>query len=130
MTMIYLSVRQSALQVHTSRMFFRNGISLIEMLEILQQWLSTGKLLIWLLKKSLFGVFNIEGVKQLTMLRVEFSMLNGHKCRDNFQCSCPMCACSTAVEDNVHFFLHYSLFVPMLNDLLGQPSPFPGLDLN
>ena len=28
------------------------------------------------LKKSLFGVFDIDGVKQLTMLRHEFSTLN------------------------------------------------------
>ena len=36
------------------------------------------------LKKSLFGVFDIDGVKQLIMLRLEFSTLNEHKFRHNF----------------------------------------------
>ena len=37
------------------------------------------------LKRSLFGVFDIDGVKQLTMLRLEFSTLNEHEFRHNFQ---------------------------------------------
>ena len=82
------------------------------------------------LKRSLFGVFDIDGVKQLTMLRLEFSTLNEHKFRHNFQCTSPMCACYTGVEDNAHFFLHCPLFVPMRNDLLGQLSHLPGLDLS
>ena len=82
------------------------------------------------LKKSLFGLFDIEGVKHLTMLRLEFSTLNEHKFRHNFQCTSPMCACNTGVEDNAHFFLHCPLFVPMRNDLLGQLSHLPGLDLS
>ena len=82
------------------------------------------------LKNSLFRVFDIFGVKQLTMLRLEFSMLNEHKFRHNFQCPSPMCACNTGIEDNAHFFLHCPLFVPMRNDLLGQLSYLPQFDLN
>ena len=82
------------------------------------------------LKKSLFGVFDIKGVRQLTMLRLQFSTLNEHKFRHNFKCTSPMCACYTGVEDNAHFFLHCPLFVPMRNDLLGQLSHLPGLDLS
>ena len=91
-----------------------------------------GKLLtlIRLLKNSLFGLFDIEGVKHLTMLRLEFSTLNEHKFRHDFQCTSPMCACNTGVEDNAHFFLHCPLFVPMCNDLLGQLSHLPRLDLS
>ena len=77
------------------------------------------------LKRYLFGVFDIDGVKQLIMLRLEFSTLNEHKFRDNFQCKSQMCACY-----NAHFFLHCPLFVPMRNDLLGQLSHLPGLDLS
>ena len=68
------------------------------------------------LKKSLFGVFDIDCVKQLTMFRL--------------QCTSPMCACNAGLEDNAHFFLHCPLFVPMCNDLLGQLSHLPGLDLS
>ena len=82
------------------------------------------------LKRTLFGVFDIDGVKQLTILRLEFSTLNEHKFRHNFQCTSPTCACYTGVEDNAHFFLHCPLFVPMHNDLLGQLSYLPGLDLS
>ena len=71
------------------------------------------------LKKSLFGLFDIAGVKHLAMLRLEFSTLNEHKFRHNFQCTSPMCACNTGVEDNAHFFLHCPLFVSMRNGLLG-----------
>ena len=81
------------------------------------------------LKKSLFGVFDIDGIKQLTMLRLEFSTLNEHKFRYNFQCTSPICACNTGVENNAQLFLHCPLFVPMHNDLLDQLSHLPGLDL-
>ena len=64
------------------------------------------------------------------MLRLEFSTFNEHKFRHNFQCTSPMCACNTGVEDNANFFLHCPLFVPMRNDLLGQLSHLPGLDLS
>ena len=81
-------------------------------------------------KNSLFGVFDILGVKQLTMLRLEFSALNEHMFRHNFQCPSPMCACNTGVEDNAHFFLHCPLFVPMRNDLLGRLSHLPEMNLS
>ena len=48
----------------------------------------------------------------------------------NFQCTSPMRVCNAGVEDNAHFFLHCPLFVPMRNDLLGQLSHLPGLDLS
>ncbi len=41
-----------------------------------------------------------------------------------------MCACNTGIEDNAHFFLHCHLFVYMRNDLLGELSCFPDLNLN
>ena len=80
-------------------------------------------------KNSLFGVFDICGVKKLTMLRLDFSALNEHRFRHNFQCISPMCVCNTGIEDNAHFFLHCPLFDPMRYDLLGQLSYLPKLDL-
>ena len=79
-------------------------------------------------KNYLFGVIDIVGVKKLTKLRIEFSALNEHKFRYNFQCVSPMCACNTGLEDNEHFLLHCPLFIPMRNDLLGQLSYLPELD--
>ena len=54
-------------------------------------------------KRSLFGIHNIEGVRLLTRLRVEFSDLREHRFRHNFQCSSPMCFCQTGIEHNKHF---------------------------
>ena len=82
------------------------------------------------IKNSLFGVIDIVGVKKLTMLRLEFNVLNEHKFRLNFQRVSPMCAYNTGLEDNEHFFLHCPLFVPMPNDLLGQLSYLSELDLS
>ena len=56
-------------------------------------------------KNSLFGMIDICGVKQLNKLRLEFSALNEHRFRHNFQCISPMCACNTGIEVNAHFFL-------------------------
>ena len=81
-------------------------------------------------KNSLFGVFDICGVKQLTMLRLEFSALNEHRFRYNFQCISPMCACNTGIENNAHFFLQCPLFDTISNDLLGKLSHLPKLDLS
>ena len=82
------------------------------------------------MKNSLFGVFDTLGIKQLTMLRLEFSALNKHMFLHNFQCPSLMHACITGVEDNAHFFLHCPLFVPMRNDLLGRLSHLPEMDLS
>ena len=38
------------------------------------------------LQKSLFGVFDILGVKHLTILWLQFSTLNEHNFQCNFQC--------------------------------------------
>ena len=81
-------------------------------------------------KNSLFGVLDICGVKQLTMLRLEFSALNEHRFRHNFQIINPMCACNTGIEDNAHFFLQCPLFDTIRNDLLGKLSHLPKLDLS
>ena len=81
-------------------------------------------------KNPLFGVLDICGVKQLTMLRLEFSALNEHRFRHNFQCISPMCACNTGIEDNAHFFLQCPLFDTIRNDLLGKLSHLPKLDLS
>ena len=83
-----------------------------------------------LVKNSLFRVLDICGITQLTMLHLEFSALNEHRFRHNFQCINPMCACNTGIEDNAHFFLQCPLFDTIRNDLLGKLSYLPKLDLS
>ena len=61
-------------------------------------------------------MIDICGVKQLTKLRLEFSALNEHRFRHNFQRISPMCACNTGIEDNAYFFLQCPLFDTIRND--------------
>ena len=58
------------------------------------------------LKNSIYGVYDIVGITRLTKLQIEFSPLNGHRFRHNFDCLSPICACGCAIEDNQHFLLH------------------------
>ena len=77
-----------------------------------------------------FGVSGISGVKKLTMLRLGFGALNEHRFRHYFQCISPMYVCNTGIEDSAHFFLHSPLFDAPRNDVLGQLSCLPELDLS
>ena len=57
-------------------------------------------------KNPLYCLSDIEGVKKLTKLRVNFSPLNEHRFRHNFDCSSPTCVCGRGIENNGHFLLH------------------------
>ena len=61
-------------------------------------------------KKSTFKIHDINGIKLLTRLRVEFSDLRSHRFRHNFNCASPLCLCQTGIEDNEHYFLHCPRF--------------------
>ena len=65
-------------------------------------------------EKSIFGVHDIEEVRLLTRLRVQFNDLREHKFRHRFHCANPMSFCQTGAEDNEHFLLH----LPTLYKLL------------
>ena len=69
-------------------------------------------------KRSLFGIHDIEGVRLLTRLRVEFSDLREHRLRHNFQCSSPMSFCQAGIENNEHFLLHCPRHSSHRRDLL------------
>ena len=73
-------------------------------------------------KKSIFGVHDIEGVRLLTRLRVQFSDLREHRFRHRFHCSNPMCLCQTGIEDNEHFLLHCPRYINYRKDLLDRVS--------
>ena len=70
----------------------------------------------------IYGIANLQGIRLLTKCRLEFSPLNEHKFRHNFDCLNPFCNCGTAKEDNEHFLLHCPLFNELRQDLLGQLS--------
>ena len=65
-------------------------------------------------QRSIYNVFNPQGLKFLTRLRLGLSHLNEHRFRHNFKdCINPLCSCSLEVENTLHFFLHchhYSTF--------------------
>ena len=79
-------------------------------------------------KHPFYDVFDKEGIKKLTKLRVNFSPLNKHRSRHNFDCSSPTCICGRGIEDNGHFLLHCHQFDLMCRDFFRQPS-IPGLDI-
>ena len=65
-------------------------------------------------QRSIYNVFNPQGLKFLTRLRLGLSHLNEHRFRYNFKdCINPLYSCSLEVENTLHFFLHchhYSTF--------------------
>ena len=83
-------------------------------------------------KKSYFCIHDIEGIRLLTSLRVQFSYLREHKFRHKFQCSSPMspmCLCETGIENNKHFFLHCPRHSNYRKDLLGRISNVVDIDI-
>ena len=79
---------------------------------------------------SIYNINDVIGVRYVTKLRLQFSALNEHKLRHNFDCLSPFCICGTAKEDNEHFLLHCPLYYEMRCDLLDQISEIPGLDIS
>ena len=57
-------------------------------------------------KRPIFNIYDLEGIKLLTQLRVEFSGLRYHRYRHNFHYASPSCLCQTEIEDNTYFLLH------------------------
>ena len=73
-------------------------------------------------KHFVFEFHNIKGVKLLTRLRLDFSHLNEHKFRHNFNYTInPMCSCGKEPETTLHYLLrgnHYSIHrLELLNDV-------------
>ena len=60
---------------------------------------------------------------------MNFSALNEHKFRHNFECLDPICACGTGKADNEHFLLHCPLFELQRRDPLGQLRDLPGIEI-
>ena len=62
-------------------------------------------------QKNIFNIFDLQGLKLLTRLRLDFSHLNEHRFRHNFkECVNPVCSCSLEIEDTSHYLLHCHYF--------------------
>ena len=71
-------------------------------------------------KNPVYNIYDSLGIKLLTRLRANFSPLNEHRFRHNFECLSPICICGTGKEDNEHYLLHCPQFTAQCQDLLGQ----------
>ena len=80
-------------------------------------------------KRSIFNIYDLEGIKLLTQLRVEFSDLRYHRYRHNFHCTSPTCLCQTGIEDNEHFLLHCPRFSLQRRPLLQLASNSADVDI-
>ena len=70
---------------------------------------------------SIFNLYNPLGIKFLTRLRLDFSHLNEHRFRHNFEaCLTPLCTCSQTTESTLHFFLHCHHYKDLRTDLFND----------
>ena len=73
-------------------------------------------------ENSVFAVHDINGLKLLTRLRLNFSNLNKHKFRQNFNDTInPMCLCGKEPETALHYLLRWDFYsihrLELLNDI-------------
>ena len=80
-------------------------------------------------KRSIFNIYDLEGIKLLTQLLVEFSDLHFHRCRQNFHCASPTCLCQTGTEENENLFLHCPWFSLQHRPLLELVSKSAAVDI-
>ena len=73
------------------------------------------------LENSVFTCHNPIGIKYLTRLRLGFSHVRYHKFNHGFLDAVdPLCSCSTAIENTVHYLLHCSNFSTARNTFLNE----------
>ena len=64
-------------------------------------------------KRLIFINSTVTAVKHLIQLLLQFSPLNIHRFRQNFDCLSLLCVCGEEDENNDHFFLHFHSFQAM-----------------
>ena len=79
-------------------------------------------------ENCIYNIHDIEGIRILTKLRLQFSALNEHRFRHRFNAVSPLYDCGTAIEDSKHFLLHCPSFDNLRVNLLGELSEFLNLD--
>ena len=72
-------------------------------------------------QNNIYNIFDPEGLKFLTWLRVGLSHLNAHTFHHNFQEFLnPLCSCSLETEDTAHYLLHCLHFSNQRIDLMNS----------
>ena len=72
-------------------------------------------------QSNTYNIFDPIGIKFLTRLRLDFSHLNEHRFRHNFEnCMNPLCSCSLEIEDTLHYLLHCQHFSICRKDLMNS----------
>ena len=71
----------------------------------------------------------MKGNKNRTKHQVQFSGLNTHKFRHNFECISPMCNYGMADEDNEHYLLHCPHFDQSQRGLYDTVTKVLGSDI-
>ena len=81
-------------------------------------------------QRSTFALNDIDGIKLITKLRVEFSDLRSHRFLHNFNCIDPICSCQMEEESVSHYLLRCPRFNHLRNELLGSISVSIGNDVS
>ena len=72
-------------------------------------------------QRSIYNVFNPQGLKFLSRLRLGLSHLAEHRFGHNFKdCINSLCSCSLKVENTLHFFLHCQDYSTFRMDLMNK----------
>ena len=83
----------------------------IQKIESIKKFKNTLKKVIRTKENSVFAVSDIYDIKLLTHLRLNFSHLNEHKFRHNFNDMInPMCNCGAATKTTIHYLLRCRYF--------------------
>ena len=71
--------------------------------------------------KSIFGIFDVMGVRYLFQLRLGLSPLRAHKWNHHFRdITSNKCMCNNGIEDTSHFLFNCSLFTTQRLSLLAN----------
>ena len=81
--------------------------------------------LIHLLENIIFSIFDSEGLKLFTRLRLGFSHLNQNHFRHNFQgCLNALCTCDLETGNSSRYLLHCNYNIPFRIDLTNSVKNF------
>ena len=74
-------------------------------------------------EKSIFSIYDPQGSKLLSRLKLGFSHLREHKFRHNFgETLNPLCSCALETESTDHFFLRCQSYVSFRTGLMNELS--------
>ena len=81
-------------------------------------------------KRSTFSIHDIEALKLIKRLRVNFSDLCEVCLRHNFRCNSPDCFCGKGIEDSEHVLLHCHRYGSFKRIFLHRVSSFVDFEID